>query len=543
MITISGKQHVVQSDRPIRTDPAEHAGGSRSCKKDMSKNDNPKNKKIKNASVNGSQKTMTDETEAAENIGNAADMGSNDTKTEEKTVNDKRRIKFEQSTSEYTERRRKMQADWDIRPYLAIGAIVFLVFCCCMAVIFIVFRYDKIQSLFGKLSGILTPVFIGLVVGYLLNPLMEKIERLLLTAFLPKTKDEAKTRKRIRTLSAIATVIFFLIIIGAIIALLIPALITSITSFVNSLSGYIEKYDEIVEGLNVSDNIKSQLINVEHTIYDITDDIYAWVIENVLPRAQKYVVTVGSGLMSVLVAVKNVVIGLIVAIYVLCEKDHFEGQGKRVVYAFLPVNQANKVVAFIHKCNNIFGGFIVGKVLDSVIIGLITFIFCTCVQMPYTLLISVVIGVTNIVPFFGPFVGGVPSFILVLLVSPWHGIVFGIFILVLQQVDGNIIGPKILGDSTGLSSFWVIVAILLGGGLWGFMGMVFGVPMFAVLYYLATLLVKHMTEKRGMPEQSREYTFVKKVDEKTGELINDDDRIERTKGFDLKAPKKIVKSR
>ena len=499
----------------------------------MSKNDNSKNKRIKNATAGESQKAVTDVTGNAGSTGNdAVDMESAETKTGAKTDDDKRRIKFEQSTSEYSERRRKRQADWDIRPYLAIGAIVFLVFCCCMAVIFVIFKYDRIHDLFKKVNNILSPVFIGLIMAYLLNPLMEKVERLLLSVFLKKTKDEAKTRKSIRTFSAISTVIFFLIIIGFIIALLIPALISSVTAFLGSVSGYVKKYDEIVASLNLSEGARKQLESFEQTIYNITDDISAWLMENFLPKAQTYLATVGSGLMSVLVALKNVVVGLIVAIYVLCEKDHFEGQGKRVVYAFLPVNQANKVVAFIHKCNNIFGGFIVGKVMDSIVIGLITFIFCTCVQMPYTLLISVVICVTNIVPFFGPFIGGVPSFVLVLLASPWHGIVFGIFILVLQQVDGNIIGPKILGDSTGLSSFWVIVAILLGGGLWGFMGMIFGVPMFAVIYYLATLLVKHMTEKRGMPEDSGDYTFVKRVDEKTGELINDSERIERTKGYD-----------
>ena len=498
----------------------------------MSKNNN----KQKNNTLSRKPEpdVTVEETENPEEIRNDENIENGKTAGSTDEADRNRRMRFERSASEYSERKKKRQADWDIRPYLAIGAIVFLVFCCCMAVIFVVFRYDKILGLFGKISSVLRPIIIGLLLGYLLNPLMEKMERLLLTIFLKRSKDEEKTRKTVRTISAIGTIVFFLIIISIIIALLIPALITSITAFFNSVSGYVEKYNEVVAGLPLNDRLKGQLINFEQTIYDVTDDISSWLMEKILPKAQTYIATLGSGLMSVLVALKDVVVGLIVAIYVLCEKDHFEGQGKRMVYAFFPVRQANSLVAFVHKCNTIFGGFIVGKVLDSIIIGLITFIFCTCVQMPYTLLISVVICVTNIVPFFGPFIGGIPSFILVLLASPWHGIVFGIFLLVLQQVDGNIIGPKILGDSTGLSSFWVIVAILLGGGLWGFMGMIFGVPMFAVFYLLAKKLVVYMTQKRGMPEESSEYTYVLSVDETTGELVRDEERVEKTKGFSKK---------
>ncbi len=502
----------------------------------MSRDNNKKNKNSAPAAGKGNEAEAVKTTAAGNAEPEAETVMDADEARDD--ADSRRREKFEKSVFEYGERKKKRQADWDIRPYLAIGAIVFLVFCCCMGVIFVVFKYDKIVALAGKISSVLRPIIIGLIVGYLLSPLMEKIERLLLTVFLKRTKDEAKTRSRIRVISSLITVIFFLVIIGVIIALLIPALISSLTSFFSSVSGYVERYDELVAGLNVSDGVKTQLINFEQTIYDITEDISSWLMKNVFPKATTYLTTLGSGLMSVLVALKNVVVGLIVAIYVLCDKDRFEGEVKRAAYAFFPVEHANRLVSFLHKCNTVFGGFIVGKVLDSIIIGLITFIFCTCVRMPYTLLVSVVIGVTNIVPFFGPFIGGIPAFVLVLLASPWHGIVLGIFILVLQQVDGNIIGPKILGDSTGLSSFWVIFAILLGGGLWGFMGMIFGVPLFAVLYYLAKKFLAAMTEKRGMPEDSMEYTYVTMVDEKTGKLINDEERLEKLKGYNKKQAKK-----
>ena len=176
-------------------------------------------------------------------------------------------------------------------------------------------------------------------------------------------------------------------------------------------------------------------------------------------------------------------------------------------------DHANMILHLTKKSNEIFGGFIIGKIIDSMIIGVLCFFGLTLLKMPYILLISVIVGVTNVIPFFGPYIGAIPSAVLILLNDPIKGLSFLIFILVLQQLDGNVIGPKILGNSTGLSAFWVVFSILLGGGLFGFVGMIMGVPTFAVAYYIITMLINHLLEKRKLPLQTSEYGEKSYVDD------------------------------
>ena len=205
-------------------------------------------------------------------------------------------------------------------------------------------------------------------------------------------------------------------------------------------------------------------------------------------------------------------------VYLLIGKETFVGHGKKIVYAVLPSKYGNVVIHTMRITNQMFGGFVSGKILDSVIIGVICYVGLMILGMPYSLLVAVIVGVTNVIPFFGPFIGAVPSFILIALAEPVKGLYFLIFVLALQQVDGNIIGPKILGDSTGLSSFWVVFAILVGGGLFGFMGMLLGVPTFAVIYYLIREAVAYILRRRSLPEETRDYIRMRNVDIETGKL-------------------------
>ena len=177
------------------------------------------------------------------------------------------------------------------------------------------------------------------------------------------------------------------------------------------------------------------------------------------------------------------------------------------------------IVETVRKSNEIFGGFISGKLLDSAIIGILAYVVLTIMRMPDTILLAVIIGVTNIIPFFGPFIGAIPSFLIVVLQNPLQGVYFLIFIFILQQIDGNIIGPKILGDSTGLSSFWVVFAILVFGGLWGFPGMLLGVPLMAVIYYVAQKLVSYFLRKRGLVDDTGSYIHLMRIDKRTNELV------------------------
>lgn len=242
-----------------------------------------------------------------------------------------------------------------------------------------------------------------------------------------------------------------------------------------------------------------------------------WLRKNVLQQSD-FIASITTGVYNVVRAIFNVIIGFIVAVYVLMTKEKFIGQLKKIIYAIFRPRYGNVVMEVIRKADDVFGGFFIGKIIDSLIIGCICFVGLAILRMPYVALVSVIVGVTNIIPFFGPYIGAIPSVILIFLVDPMKGLYFIIFIIVLQQVDGNVIGPKILGNTTGLSPFWVIFAILLFGGSFGVIGMLFGVPIFAVLYYIIKRVVEHVLKKRRLPEGTDEYIELDTVDTVTNEV-------------------------
>ena len=211
------------------------------------------------------------------------------------------------------------------------------------------------------------------------------------------------------------------------------------------------------------------------------------------------------GLLLVIIAAV-VLIGIIVSVYLLFSKEKFMRQSKKVIYALCKPKRANFILHIGRKANEIFGGFIIGKIIDSAIVGVLCFAGVSIFKMPYPLLISMIVGVTNVIPVFGPYIGAIPCALLIFLVDPMKGIGFIIFIILLQQLDGNVIGPKILGESTGLSSFWVIFAILIAGKMFGIGGMVIGVPMFALIYYVIKLFIQQKLEAKNLPTDTELYT-------------------------------------
>ena len=423
------------------------------------------------------------------------------------------------------EKKSVKRSDWDIRPYLAIGALIFLVFCCCIAVFTMIFKYAALKKACAAFVGILQPILIGAVLGYLFNPLMRRIDTGLCGLILPKVKDKKKVKHVIRTVASILTLLIFLTLFGMIIYMIVPALMESIANLVNTMSANVEHFIDWYNNLSLPGKGSGEW---EQYLLMAAEYIEEWFDNSLVPQLQdftqwqNYLTSITLSAINVVVVLKNVVIGLIVSIYVLMEKERFEGQAKKIAFAILPIKQANALIQIVHKVDQIFGGFIIGKIIDSIIIGIICFIGCSILRMPYTLLVSVIIGITNIIPFFGPFIGAIPCLIIVTITDPLHGLYLLIFILVLQQVDGNIIGPKILGESTGLSSFWVIFAIMVGSGLFGFAGMLFGVPTFAVIYYLAQRLISHLLKRKGLPAKSLDYTVVTHVDPETKELCTGD---------------------
>lgn len=281
-----------------------------------------------------------------------------------------------------------------------------------------------------------------------------------------------------------------------------------ISTLPGQLNDLVRKLNEV----QLNDTTTNKLIQA--AVAEGTTMIQNWLRQDLLGQVNEWMSNLTVGIISFFSEIFNVLIGIIVSIYILFSKELFLRQSKKIVYAVMNPDHANMLLHLTVKSNEIFGGFIIGKIIDSAIIGILCFIGVSLMKMPYVMLVSVIIGVTNVIPFFGPYIGAIPCTILILLSDPIKGIYFVLFILVLQQFDGNILGPKILGDTTGLSAFWVIVAILLGGGLFGFVGMVMGVPTFAVLYYIGEMLINNRLERKHLPSGSDYYDPLSYVDDK-----------------------------
>ncbi len=415
------------------------------------------------------------------------------------------------------EQKNNEKTNWNIRPYLAIGLTSFLVVAASIAFFFLVYRYHGVTQLMDKMSVILQPITIGLVLAYLVTPIVNFEERYLLPFVQDRVKNQRKGKRLVRGLSVAGALLFVAVIIGVLLQMVIPELYRSINGMIDTLPKQVNSFMDWLNAYVSSDsNISGYL---ETALTKGTEFFENWAKTEFLPQTKNILAGLTSG---VIIAVKlffNVVVGIIISIYVLMSKEEFIGQSKKVVYAVFSGKRANTIIRTVHKSNEIFGGFISGKILDSLIIGVLCFICLYLMKMPYTVLVSVIVGVTNVIPFFGPYLGAVPSAILIMLANPVKGLYFIIFILVLQQIDGNIIGPKILGDSTGLSSFWVVFAILTFGGILGIPGMIIGVPVFAVFFYIAKRILGYILKRKQLPRDTRSYIYAVKLDLETNTLV------------------------
>ena len=376
---------------------------------------------------------------------------------------------------------------------------------------FALFKIKAISDFFSEVSKILQPIIFGVIFAYILNPVAAKTEKYILKLSTSK-KGEIKIKSGTsRGLSVALALVFALLLLFILLNMIIPQLVTSITGLVADMPQKIDDFLVWIGGYLDSGSELSKILN--DGITQLIGMVEAWVENNLLDTMQTFLGYFLLKTMDVVNVFLNVIIGIIVSIYLICSKEKFSAQFKKLFYAILKPKKANVLLDVLRQSNKIFGGFISGKLLDSLIIGIICFIVMSVLRMPYTLLISVIVGVTNVIPFFGPFIGAIPSAFLLLLVDPLECLYFVILIVILQQLDGNVIGPKILGDSTGLSSFWVIFAILLSGGLFGFIGMVLGVPVFAVLYYIVTRIVNFTLTKNAMPIETEKYVNLKSMAE------------------------------
>lgn len=404
--------------------------------------------------------------------------------------------------------------DWGLTALAVIASSVLL----CFALL----KFSVIATVVGKIVTVLMPIIYGGVLAYLMLPVYNASERYVQHLFgkiIKNNDSRGRLAKSIATLVSLA--VLFAIVIG-LFSMLIPQIYESIIGFQDSLTEYINNLTLwIGKLLQDNEHLRESIMPYYN---EAVMRFQNWIATDLVPNISLIFDRVSSGVISFVTVLKNILIGLIVMVYFLNIKDTLCAQSKKMVYGFLNVKAANRMIGEVRFAHKIFGGFITGKLLDSLIIGIMCFFSLKFLKMPYVLLISVIVGVTNVIPFFGPFIGAVPSAFLILLVDPMKCLYFLIFILVLQQFDGNILGPKILGDSTGLPSFWVLFSILLFGGLFGFVGMIIAVPLMAVIIHVYRQILDHFLAKKNLSQEENDYVKLDRIDEKSGEYIRRTDK-------------------
>ena len=363
----------------------------------------------------------------------------------------------------------------------------------------------------SALTAVLSPLLYGAVFAFLLNPIVVFVDKRLPRLLAKKLKKPEMVKKLSRVTGIVIALTFGGVMVYGLLYLLLPQLYDSILSIVGNLSSYFSTLEAWVLGL-LEDNPE-----LRGTVENALESLYAyvqnWLSQDFLSDLQKLMTGLTSSVMLVLRELMNIIIGVVASVYILWSKDTFRAQAKKLTVCLFRPERADRILYIGRRTHRIFNGFVVGKIIDSLIIGVLCYIGMLILRLPYPMLIATVVGVTNIIPFFGPFIGAIPSAVLILLVSPLQCVYFLLFILALQQLDGNVIGPRILGDSTGISGFWVLVSITVAGNLFGFAGMLLGVPVFAVCY---TLLKEWMTatlQKKAHPADTEAYLEIDCVDD------------------------------
>ncbi|MCM1246328.1 MAG: AI-2E family transporter [Roseburia sp.] len=397
--------------------------------------------------------------------------------------------------------------------YIYMGVTAFCVLVAVLIFGFVFFNIDTVWAGVQRLNSALMPVYIGLVIAYLLSPLVNAVERNL---FIPLFRKVTKKRKTVRGVSRAVSVAVVLIIAIAVIfwltMLVVPEVVDSITNLANSLPGYYRKIVAMAQDISVKHpEIAKYMMEITGSVYN---QLINWMQNELIPTSTEILGVLSDGLINALGVMLNVVIGIIISIYLMASKELFCAQAKRMLFSILPVRYASRVLGLGKDINRSFAKFFSGKIIDSIIVAIITFIVLSIAGIPYTALISVLIGVTNVIPFFGQYIGAIPSALLVFIVSPVKGFIFVVLIIIILQVDGNVIGPKIIGESIGLGSFWILFAILVFGSLFGIIGMICAVPVFAVVYKTVRNWSKERLKKKGLPSETVSYKRIEYILEK-----------------------------
>ena len=405
-----------------------------------------------------------------------------------------------------------MKFRWD-KKYLYWGITAFCVIAAAVAFYLLLTRLSDIGGFLARILNILTPIIYGIVIAYLLSPVVRFLEN----AFLKKLGSKL-FRKNVRHASIFArgtaTAISLVLLVGFVallLVLILPQITASVQTMISNMSGYVKSSIEWIKGLFSRDPDMAEWIT--ETIESVTNYVTNWLQNDLLPTANSLLPSVTTGVLNLVQVVFNFVVGVAAAAYLLYNKETFIAQAKKITYTLLPVRTANNMIGGMSYTHKVFSRTILGKLMDSLIIGLLCLILLLIFRIPYAGLVSLIVGVTNIIPFFGPFIGGVPSAFLILLVDPGKCLLFVIIIVVLQQLDGNFIGPRILGSTVGMRGFWIMFATLFVGGLFGPVGMVIGVPLFAVLFTALRTWSDKKLLKKNLPRETEAYKGLSAIDE------------------------------
>ena len=404
------------------------------------------------------------------------------------------------------------------KEYRQVGITAFLVVAASMLLYFLLFRTSSLGAVISKILTVLNPVIYGFFIAYILNPQETVIENAaykLLHRF--GVKPGFKWKKSVRLTCVVLSLLILILIIYGLISTIMPELVRSVRNIIYNFQNYANNINHFIDTyLHINQELDEQTTAM---ISEYAIKIQEWLLSNLNPRIDSIADNLRSGVMSFVAFLKNFFLGMIISMYILVSKEVLLARFRRIIYSVFPVKTGNRILFNIRFMDEKFGGFFVGKLIDSVIIGIICYFCCGLLNMPYLVLISVFIGVTNLIPFFGPFIGAIPTTLLIFVVSPVKALIFVIFIVVLQQFDGNFLGPRILGSSVGVSSFMVILAILIGGGVLGVPGMLVGVPLAAVISAFIQGHVLHRMRERKLPGDLNSYHNLQEINPITGEVI------------------------
>lgn len=386
-----------------------------------------------------------------------------------------------------------MKVEWNIK-YLTIAVYSFIVICLSILFYLIASDYSVFSKNISRYVNTLQPIIIGASMAYLFNFILEFFEKKLINPILSK---KTKLRYR-RALGIILTYVVVFALIYIFVSILFPQLVSSVMRFVNELTNNFDSIYAWVIGM-------IERLEIRQEYLDYIVDWWNGFFDNILGFVTDLIPIIGNIVRIILSSIWNIVLGIIVSIYLLADKERFKALSKKVTHSIFSEKRANRTIELTRRADTIFGRFLSGKILDSFIIGVLTYFTLRFFNMPFVTLVSFIIGITNIIPFFGPFIGMVPSFFIILIVSPIQAFWFLLIIFVIQQIDGNIIGPKILGDSLGISAFWILFSLLIAGKLLGFIGLIIGVPLFVFVYSIIKDNVELRLQKKGLPVETKEY--------------------------------------